>query len=355
MKKKLLVFISIPALLLLGYALYARLSTRGLRVYLAETDKGHFFATTWQLSLLAGLVLALPLFIFLLRKVFALIHPQKKSRENQASTETTSSLIEPLKGTEQAPGKAALSGHTRPSLRKPRAGQIKKMQPIQPAVPNGTDLIEPVAPAANETELLEPAAPAEATELLEPIQGDPDATVLLEPLQGAEIAAEDTVLLTTVQGSVEPDDSTVLLEETAEPVEATALLEPAEVLPSQTDGTEVLSPAFAPSEAAAADTSDDSLAELTEFAPGTVLLPLENDMVQADASPETEVTEPTAPAAEETLPLITVSNEVQTSVKPEPIPPVQPAAAVKPRFCTHCGTRVEGMKFCPRCGKKVQE
>ena len=69
MKRKLFAISLVLALLASAYAAYACLSTRGIRVYLMGTRMGAVLAGTWQLALLAAVILWIPAAITLIRKV----------------------------------------------------------------------------------------------------------------------------------------------------------------------------------------------------------------------------------------------------------------------------------------------
>lgn len=91
------------ALLATGYTLYAFLSTRGVKIYLMDTQRGAFLASTWQIGLLIAVVLWLPWVFRLLRRVSR----GKAAQRGAAGTVTlpngqvvdTQSRIEPRRGT----------------------------------------------------------------------------------------------------------------------------------------------------------------------------------------------------------------------------------------------------------------
>ena len=91
------------ALLATGYTLYAFLSTRGVKIYLMDTQRGAFLAGTWQIGLLIAVVLWLPWVFRLLRRVSR----GKAAQRGAGGTVTlpngqvvnTQTLIEPRQGT----------------------------------------------------------------------------------------------------------------------------------------------------------------------------------------------------------------------------------------------------------------
>ena len=135
MKRKLLVITLAAALLAAVYTIFAYLSTRGLQIYLMGTRKGAVLAGTWQIALLADILLWIP---------------------------GAAALIRKIKGRRKAPG-------------------VKER--MEASAPNTQDPTEqPEKGETEETELLEPRrGETEETVLLEPCAGDDDETTVPEP------------------------------------------------------------------------------------------------------------------------------------------------------------------------------
>ena len=151
MKRKLLVITLAAALLAAVYTIFAYLSTRGLQIYLMGTRKGAVLAGTWQIALLADILLWIP---------------------------GAAALIRKIKGRRKAPGvkerMEASAPNTQDPTEQPEKGETEE-----------TELLEPRRGETEETELLEPRrGETEETELLEPRRGETEETVLLEPCAG---------------------------------------------------------------------------------------------------------------------------------------------------------------------------
>ena len=155
MKKKLLLVNIILALVVSGYTAYAWGSTRGLRVYLMKTQMGQWLASTWQLTLLAAVVLWLPTVIVLLRRLSRL-----RIKKSAGDTQ----VFQP----EPAQTNGASDAYGAPTAGQEEAfGATKVAELIPPAAPaNGTVLLEPDVPAWA-AEPIPPAAPANGTVPLE--------------------------------------------------------------------------------------------------------------------------------------------------------------------------------------------
>ena len=166
MKKWLFRILLVLALAVSGYTAWAWNSTRGLKIYLMKTKMGAFLASTWQIALLAAILLWLPVVIVLLVRL-----------SRRAKGKTPSAQTVPV-------GAAATVIEPR------RAAPVTAAVPVQPTAPmEETELIPPAAPA-EETELIQPAAPAEETIPLEPAASAANA----EPAEAAvpEPKAEQT-------------------------------------------------------------------------------------------------------------------------------------------------------------------
>lgn len=128
MKRKVLAVSAVLAALLTAYTAYAYLATRGLRVYLIGTRLGGILASSWQITLLAALLLWIPGAAVLIRKV--------SGRRGDAT-------------------KAAKQTETVDQ------GAEKRLESRAAAVTAETELLKPrAAAAAAETELPEPQAAA---------------------------------------------------------------------------------------------------------------------------------------------------------------------------------------------------
>ena len=161
MKRKLLVITLAAALLAAVYTIFAYLSTRGLQIYLMGTRKGAVLAGTWQIALLADILLWIPGAAALIRKIKGRRKaPGVKERMEASAPNTQDPTEQPEKGeTEET------------ELLEPRRGETEE-----------TELLEPRRGETEETELLEPRkGEAEETELLEPCAGDDDETTVPEP------------------------------------------------------------------------------------------------------------------------------------------------------------------------------
>lgn len=161
MKKWLFRILLALALAVSGYTVWAWNSTRGLKIYLMKTKMGAFLASTWQIALLAAILLWLPVVIVLLVRL-----------SRRAKGKTPSAQTVPV-------GAAATVIEPR------RAAPVTAAVPVQPTAPmEETELIPPAAPA-EETELIQPAAPAEETIPLEPAasaaNAEPAETAVPEP------------------------------------------------------------------------------------------------------------------------------------------------------------------------------
>ena len=148
MKRKLLVITLAAALLAAVYTIFAYLSTRGLQIYLMGTRKGAVLAGTWQIALLADILLWIP---------------------------GAAALIRKIKGRRKTPGVKerveASAPNTQDPTEQPEKGETEE-----------TELLEPRRGEAEETELLEPRrGEMEETVLLEPCAGDDDETTVPEP------------------------------------------------------------------------------------------------------------------------------------------------------------------------------
>ena len=179
MKRKLLVITLAAALLAAVYTIFAYLSTRGLQIYLMGTRKGAVLAGTWQIALLADILLWIP---------------------------GAAALIRKIKGRRKTPGVKerveASAPNTQDPTEQPEKGETEE-----------TELLEPRRGEAEETELLEPRrGETEEMELLEPRRGETEETELLEPRRGE---TEETVLLEPCAG--DDDETTVPEPEKSEP------------------------------------------------------------------------------------------------------------------------------------------
>ena len=148
MKRKLLVITLAAALLAAVYTIFAYLSTRGLQIYLMGTRKGAVLAGTWQIALLADILLWIP---------------------------GAAALIRKIKGRRKTPGVKerveASAPNTQDPTEQPEKGETEE-----------TELLEPRRGETEETELLEPRrGETEETVLLEPCAGDDDETTVPEP------------------------------------------------------------------------------------------------------------------------------------------------------------------------------
>ena len=160
MKKWLFRILLALALAVSGYTVWAWNSTRGLKIYLMKTKMGAFLASTWQIALLAAILLWLPVVIVLLVRL-----------SRRAKGKTPSAQTVPV-------GAAATVIEPR------RAASVTAAVPVQPTAPmEETELIPPAAPV-EETELIPPAAPAEETELIQPA-APAEETIPLEPAASA--------------------------------------------------------------------------------------------------------------------------------------------------------------------------
>ena len=160
MKKWLFRILLVLALAVSGYTACAWNSTRGLKIYLMKTKMGAFLASTWQIALLAAILLWLPVVIVLLVRL-----------SRRAKGKTPSAQTVPV-------GAAATVIEPR------RAASVTAAVPVQPTAPvEETELIPPAAPA-EETELIQPAAPAEETEPI-PSAVPAEETIPLEPAASA--------------------------------------------------------------------------------------------------------------------------------------------------------------------------
>ena len=160
MKKWLFRILLVLALAVSGYTACAWNSTRGLKIYLMKTKMGAFLASTWQIALLAAILLWLPVVIVLLVRL-----------SRRAKGRTPSAQTVPV-------GAAATVIEPR------RAASVTAAVPVQPTAPaEETELIPPAAPA-EETELIQPAAPAEETVLIQPT-APAEETIPLEPAASA--------------------------------------------------------------------------------------------------------------------------------------------------------------------------
>ena len=146
MKRKLFAISLVLALLASAYAAYACLSTRGIRVYLMGTRMGAVLAGTWQLALLAAVILWIPAAITLIRKVRGMRRHSPVPTEDQTATEIVADEEDP----------------------------------------EATELLEPRGSAREATELLEPRGSAgEATELLGPQESAEKEMGLPKPVKDA--------------------------------------------------------------------------------------------------------------------------------------------------------------------------
>ena len=177
MKRKLLVITLAAALLAAVYTIFAYLSTRGLQIYLMGTRKGAVLAGTWQIALLADILLWIPGAAALIRKIKGRRKaPGVKERMEASAPNTQDPTEQPEKGeTEETELLEQRRGETEETeLLEPRRGETEE-----------TELLEPRKGEAEETELLEPRrGETEETELLEPRRGETEETVLLEPCAG---------------------------------------------------------------------------------------------------------------------------------------------------------------------------
>lgn len=151
MKKWLFRILLVLALAVSGYTAWAWNSTRGLKIYLMKTKMGAFLASTWQIALLAAILLWLPVVIVLLVRL-----------SRRAKGRTPSAQTVPV-------GAAATVIEPR------RAAPVTAAVPVQPTAPmEETELIPPAAPA-EETIPLEPAASAANAEPAEAAVPEPKA------------------------------------------------------------------------------------------------------------------------------------------------------------------------------------
>ena len=177
MKRKLLVITLAAALLAAVYTIFAYLSTRGLQIYLMGTRKGAVLAGTWQIALLADILLWIPGAAALIRKIKGRRKtPGVKERVEASAPNTQDPTEQPEKGeTEET------------ELLEPRRGEAEETELLEPrrGETEETELLEPRRGGTEETELLEPRrGGTEETELLEPRRGEMEETVLLEPCAG---------------------------------------------------------------------------------------------------------------------------------------------------------------------------
>jgi len=166
MKRKLLVGISVFALLLSAYTCYAYFTTRGLQIYLMGTKIGAILAGTWQYTLLAAILLWIPGTVVLLRYIIKLC-----SKKASMAVEEQTEMIP--RG-EAAGGTESLE---------PTKDDIDKTEPLAPKVGSAAETKLLVSDDKGETELLEPrkgsrpgldvvAQDAEGTEILPPEPDD---------------------------------------------------------------------------------------------------------------------------------------------------------------------------------------
>ena len=160
MKKWLFRILLVLALAVSGYTACAWNSTRGLKIYLMKTKMGAFLASTWQIALLAAILLWLPVVIVLLVRL-----------SRRAKGKTPSAQTVPV-------GAAATVIEPR------RAASVTAAVPVQPTAPaEETELIPSAAPA-EETVLIQPTAPMEETVLIPPA-APAEETIPLEPAASA--------------------------------------------------------------------------------------------------------------------------------------------------------------------------
>jgi len=158
MKRKLFAASLVLALLVSAYTAYACLSTRGLRVYLMGTGMGAVFTGTWQLTLLAAVILWIPGAVVLLRKVRGLRRRGAVSPEAQSAAETVAGegeeteLLKPQRGEEETELLETRRGEEETELLKPQRGEEE------------TELLEPQRDTEKETELLESGTDGQETE-----------------------------------------------------------------------------------------------------------------------------------------------------------------------------------------------
>lgn len=174
MKRKLFVIASVVALLLSAYTAYAYFTTRGLRIYLMGTRMGAVFAGTWQLTLLAAVLLWIPGAVVLLRK-FNKMRRRAASQTSAGQTKTmggrgtedSASLIQPQEGNADET-----------ELLEPKTGSKDGTELLEPRKDNGdtTELIEPLQNGGDRTELL--VREEEKTELLAPASDNSDIPVI---------------------------------------------------------------------------------------------------------------------------------------------------------------------------------
>ena len=144
MKRKLFAISLVLALLASAYAAYACLSTRGIRVYLMGTRMGAVLAGTWQLALLAAVILWIPAAITLIRKVRGMRRHSPVPTEDQTATEIVADEEDP----------------------------------------EATELLEPRGSAGEATELLEPQESAEKEMgLPKPVKDATDAVFAESPVK----------------------------------------------------------------------------------------------------------------------------------------------------------------------------
>ena len=174
MKRKLLVITLAAALLAAVYTIFAYLSTRGLQIYLMGTRKGAVLAGTWQIALLADILLWIPGAAALIRKIKGCRKaPGVKERMEASAPNTQDPTEQPEKG-----------GTEETELLEPRRGEMEETELLEPrrGETEETELLEPRRGETEETELLEPRrGETEETELLEPCAGDDDETTVPEP------------------------------------------------------------------------------------------------------------------------------------------------------------------------------
>ena len=168
MKKWLFRILLVLALAMSGYTAWAWNSTRGLKIYLMKTKMGAFLASTWQIALLAAILLWLPVVIVLLVR----LSRRAKGRTPSAQTVPVGAAATVIEPRRAAPVTAAVPVQPTAPMEEteliPPAAPAEETVLIQPTAPaEETELIPPAAPA-EETELIQPAAPAEETELIQP-------------------------------------------------------------------------------------------------------------------------------------------------------------------------------------------
>lgn len=181
MKRKLFAVCTVLALAASGYAAFACLSTRGVRVYLMGTRMGSILAGTWQPALLLAVVLWVPAVVAAIRKLRG---RRKAPGKEQLPTEPLkekkkTDRLEPRRGTEE------------PELLEPRKGR-EETETMEPAggTEEETALLEPRGAAGEETELLEPrgAAREETESLASPVAAERE-----EPARPERDGGEESV------------------------------------------------------------------------------------------------------------------------------------------------------------------